>query len=184
MKLSTLAREIARELDRWNEQRRVYEKDLIKAFKAFGNGVDPDDLFDDSDDFTSKYLDPDFYQHCQDGTYSLDDSTGFVWDNDNGCDLMQTVLDNSDQEDRTLDFLVSEYFNYFVRDDLFDDLVAAIESDLNDLAVDLHQELDDPDARLDDCKAFLANYIWLDDLLLYTQRDLSGADLVDAFLRQ
>ena len=184
MKLSTLAREIARELDRWNEQRRVYEKDLIKAFKAFENGVDPEDLFDDSDDFTSKWLDPDFYQHCQDGTYSLDDSTDFVWDNDNGCYVMQTVLDNSDQEDRTLDFLVSEYFNYFVRVDLFDDLAAAIESDLNDLAVDLQQELDDPDVRLEDCKAFLANYIWLDDLLLYKLRDLSGADLVDAFLRQ
>lgn len=184
MKLSTLAREIARELDRWNEQRRVYEKDLIKAFKAFENGADPAELFDDSDDFTSEYLDPDFYQHCQDGSYSLDDSTGYVWDNDNGCYLMQTVLDNSDQQEQDLDSLVDEYFNYFVNDDQFDDLAAAIESDLRDLAADLHQELDDPDCRLEDCENFVANYLWLDDLLLYTQRDLSGADLVDAFLRQ
>ena len=99
-----------------------------------------------------------------------------------GCPIVDSYLDgSSENDDRTLDFLVGEYFNY-ISD--FDKLSAAIESDLTDLAVDLHQELDDPDIGLVQCKLFLADYLWLDDLLLYTQRDLSGADLVDAFLRQ
>ena len=182
MKLSTLAREIADKVQAWAETRDVYESDLIKAYKAYENGADPDELFDNSVDSDSEYLAPDFFKGCESGKYVLNTLGTYVENTQDGCSIVQSYLDSySENDDRTLDYLASEYFN-----DLsdFDRLAAAIESDLNDLAVDLHQELDDPDIGLVQCKLFLADYLWLDDLLLYTQRDLSGADLVDAFLRQ
>lgn len=182
MKLSTLAREIADKVQVWAETRDVYESDLIKAYKAYENGVDPDELFANSVDSDSEYLAPDFFKGCESGKYVLNTFGTYVENTQDGCSIVQSYLDSySENDDRTLDYLASEYFN-----DLsdFDRLAAAIESDLNDLAVDLHQELDDPAIGLVQCKLFLADYLWLDDLLLYTQRDLSGADLVDAFLRQ
>ena len=182
MKLSTLAREIADKVQAWAETREVYEKDLIKAYRAYEAGKDPDDLFDDCDDPDSAYLAPDFFEGCESGKYALDKWGICVENTQDGCPIVDSYLEGyNENDDRTLDYLASEYFIY-IRD--FDKLVAAIESDLTDLAVDLHQELDDPDIGLVQCKLFLADYLWLDDLLLYTQRDLSGADLVDAFLRQ
>lgn len=182
MKLSTLAREIADKVQGWAETREVYEKDLIKAYRAYEDGKDPDELFDDCEDPDSAYLAPDFFEGCESGKYALDTWGICVENTQDGCPIVDSYLEGyNENDDRTLDYLASEYFIY-IRD--FDKLVAAIESDLNDLAVDLHQELDDPDIGLVQCKLFLADYLWLDDLLLYTQRDLSGADLVDAFLRQ
>ena len=182
MKLSTLAREIADKVQVWAETREVYEKDLLKAYRAYEAGKDPDELFDDCEDPDSAYLVPDFFAGCESGKYALNWRENRVENTQDGCPIVDSYLDSySENDDRTLDDLASEYFNY-ISD--IDKLAKAIESDLTDLAVDLHQELDDPDCRLEDCENFVANYIWLDDLLLYTQRDLSGADLVDAFLRQ
>lgn len=182
MKLSTLAKEIADKMQVWNETRETYERDLLKAYRAWEEGKDPDDLFTDSEDPNSADLAPDFFEGCESGKYALDTWGTYVENTQDGCPIVDSYLDGySENDDRTLDYLVVEYYNY-IHD--FDRLSKAIESDLNDLAVDLHQELDDPDIGLVQCKLFLADYIWLDDLLLYTQRDLSGADLVDAFLRQ
>lgn len=182
MKLSTLAKEIADKMQCWHETREVYEADLLKAYRAWENGKDPDDLFDDCEDPESADLAPDFFAGCESGKYALDSWGTRVENTQDGCPIVDSYLDGfCENDDRTLDDLVGEYFNY-IHD--FDRLSKAIESDLNDLAVDLHQELDDPDIGLVQCKLFLADYLWLDDLLLYTQRDLTGADLVDAFLRQ
>lgn len=182
MKLSTLAQEIADKMQVWHETREAYERDLIKAYRAWENGKDPDGLFDDCEDPNSADLAPDFFEGCESGKYAMDTWCNCVENTQDGCPIVQSYLDGfCENDDRTLDSLVVEYYNY-IHD--FDRLSKAIESDLNDLAVDLHQELDDPDIGLVQCKLFLAEYIWLDDLLLYTQRDLSGADLVDAFLRQ
>ena len=182
MKLSTLAREIADKVQGWAEISAVYESDLIKAYKAYENGGAADELFADSEDCESENLAPDFFEGCESGKYVLNTFGTYVENTQDGCPIVDSYLEGyNENDDRTLDYLASEYFIY-IRD--FDKLVAAIESDLNDLAVDLHQELDDPDIGLVQCKLFLADYLWLDDLLLYTQRDLSGADLVDAFLRQ
>ena len=182
MKLSTLAREIADKMISWHETRETYEADLLKAYRAYEAGKDPDDLFDDCDDPDSAYLAPDFFAGCESGKYALNWRSTCVENTQDGCPIVDSYLEGyNENDDRTLDSLVSEYFNY-ISD--FDKLAKAIESDLTDLAVDLHQELDDPDIGLVQCKLFLADYLWLDDLLLYTQRDLSGADLVDAFLRQ
>lgn len=182
MKLSTLANEIADKMQCWHETREIYERDLLKAYRAWENGKDPDDLFDDCEDSESADLAPDFFEGCESGKYALNCFGTCVENTQDGCPIVDSYLDGySENDDRTLDYLVIEYFNY-IHD--FDRLSKAIESDLNDLAVDLHQELDDPDIGLVQCKLFLADYLWLDDLLMYTQRDLSGADLVDAFMRQ
>lgn len=181
MKLSTLAKEIADKMQVWHETRKTYERDLIKAYRAWEEGKDPDDLFDDSEDPNSADLAPDFFEGCESGKYALDTFGTSVENTQDGCPIVDSYLDDCENDDRTLDYLVIEYYNY-IHD--FDRLSKAIESDLNDMAVDLHQELDDPDIGLVQCKLFLADYIWLDDLLWYTRRDLSGADLVDAFLRQ
>lgn len=182
MILSTLALELARKIQGWHDQRRVYESDLIKACKAVESGVDKDEIFDQASDFTSEYLCPDFYEGCKEGYYHLNSFSGCVYNDLNGCYLMDSVLDGSDNEDQTLDSLVGEYFIYVKSLDRLSD---AIEQDLRAIADKMADELwaNGRNVSYFAIFDFVANYIWLDDLLLYTQRDLNIDDLIDAMDR-
>lgn len=187
MKLSDLALELAQQIQSFNDSYETRENDFVKAYKAFENGVDPDEIFDESEDYSTEYLEPDFYDGCKSGRYVLDSDGDYVEDTREGCSVLRTYIDYyADNEERTLDILASEYFNEI---DNLDKLSDAIERDLRDMADKVHSELidqGDNDVSYFDVLAFISDYVYLDDLLCYRagERDDTISALADLFYKR